>query len=94
MLGPIGELTESSRSGKNFRTVMKAGGPRKFFEQIAKWRNEDKRIEAMQTTLKYYGNKGARDALIDLRLAHNCMALDTRIFGVLESVGVKAVVSV
>jgi len=43
----------------------------------------------LQDSLKYYGNKGARDTLIELRLAENCMALDARIYGVLERVGVK-----
>jgi hypothetical protein len=33
-------------------------------------------------------NKSARDTLIELRLAENCMALDTRIFGVLKKIGV------
>lgn len=45
----------------------------------------------MQRSLQYYGNKGARDTLIELGLAENCMALDTRILGVLKKVGVKVV---
>lgn len=44
---------------------------------------------ALQEELKYYGNKGARDTLIDLRLAKDVMALDARIFGLLRKVGVK-----
>jgi hypothetical protein len=80
---------KAAAASKNFRTIMEKGGPRKFFEEIAKCETEDKRIKALQKSLKYYGNKGTRDALIELRLAKQCMALDTRIFGVLESVGVK-----
>jgi hypothetical protein len=37
----------------------------------------------------YCGDKGSRDTLIELRLATDCMALDTRIFRILEKVGVK-----
>jgi hypothetical protein len=74
---------------KNFRTLIKAGGPRKFFEKVAKLQNEDDRIAALQGALKFYGSKGSRDTLIELRLAENCMALDVRIFRVLERVGVK-----
>jgi hypothetical protein len=47
------------------------------------------RIEGLRKSLQFYGNKGSRDTLIELRLAENCMALDVRIFGVLEGVGVK-----
>ena len=39
--------------------------------------------------MAYFGNKGARDTLIELGLAEKCMALDVRIFGILEKVGVK-----
>jgi hypothetical protein len=42
----------------------------------------------LQKSLKYYGNKGARDTAIDLRLAENCIALDARIYGVMKKVGV------
>ena len=52
---------------------------------------QDRRGEnrSLQKELKYYGNKGARDTLIELRLAENCMALDARIYGLLAKVGVK-----
>jgi hypothetical protein len=72
----------------NFRKLTE-NGPKKFFEQIAKCNTEEEKIEALQRQLKFYGNKSARDTLIELRLAENCMALDTRIFGVLKKVGVK-----
>lgn len=74
---------------KNFRILMKEGGPRQFFGNIAKCGTEPERIQRMQESLKYYGNKGARDTLIELRLAENCMALDARIYGVLNRVGVN-----
>ena len=74
---------------KNFRTLEKAGGPKKFFEGIAAKKSEEERIEAMEESMAYFGMKGARDTLIELGLAENCMALDVRIFGVLEKVGVR-----
>jgi hypothetical protein len=74
---------------KNFRILTEAGGPKEFFRKIAKLEAEPDRIEALQKSLKFYGDKGARDTLIELRLAENCMALDARIYGVLEGVGVK-----
>jgi hypothetical protein len=74
---------------KNFRILMKAGGPKRFFGNIARYRTEEQRIKALRDSLEYYGNKGTRDTLIELRLAENCMALDARIYGVLEKVGVK-----
>ena len=73
----------------NFRKLMKEGGPKQFFQKIAKLETESERIESLQESLKFYGDKGSRDTLIELRLAENCMALDARIYGVLEGVGVK-----
>jgi hypothetical protein len=63
--------------------------PREFFKQIAKCKTEQEMIEAIQNELRYFGNKAARDTLIELGLAKNCMALDTRIYGLLAKVGVK-----
>jgi hypothetical protein len=80
---------KAEASVRNFRTLMAAGGPSQFFRDVASRKSEEERIEALQKALKRYGNKGARDTLIELRLAENCMALDTRIFGVLKKVGVK-----
>ena len=80
---------KAAASAKNFRRLMKDGGPKKFFEQVANCKTEKERIEALQEALKRYGNKSARDTLIELRLAQNCMALDSRIFGVLKKVGVR-----
>ena len=57
--------------------------------RYAKYKTELERIEELRKSLQFYGNKGSRDTLIELRLAENCMALDVRIFGVLEGVGVK-----
>jgi hypothetical protein len=82
--------TKAAAATKNFRKMTKnVNRPREFFGRIAKCETEDQRIETLQNELKYYGNKGARDTLIDLRLAENCMALDARIYGVLKKVGVK-----
>jgi len=74
---------------KNFRKLMAAGGPKKFFAEVARCKTEEERIEALQRGLSFYGDKSARDTLIELQLAENCMALDARIFGVLRQVGVK-----
>jgi hypothetical protein len=80
---------KAAAGAKNFRIIMKAGGPKAFFTEIAKYKTELERIEGLRKSLQLYGNKGSRDTLIELRLAENCMALDVRIFGVLEGVGVK-----
>jgi hypothetical protein len=80
---------KAEASVRNFKILRDAGGPKKFFQTIASCRTEEERIEALQGALKRYGNKGARDTLIELRLAENCMALDARIFGVLKKVGVR-----
>lgn len=74
---------------KNFRTLMGVGGPKRFFQRIAERKTEQERIDTLQKELQYYGDKGARDTLIELRLAENCMALDARIYGVLKKVGVR-----
>lgn len=87
--GRVPDLAKARAGTKNFRTLIKAGGPRKFFEKVANYQTEDERIAALQGSLKFYGSKGSRDTLIELRLAENCMALDVRIFRVLERVGVK-----
>jgi hypothetical protein len=80
---------KAEASVRNFKVLREAGGPRNFFRTIASCKTEEARIQALQKALKRYGNKGARDTLIALRLAENCMALDARIFGVLRKVGVK-----
>jgi len=74
---------------RNFRKLEAAGGSKKFFEDIAGKESEAERIEDLQESMAYFGMKGARDTAIELGLAENCMALDVRIFGVLEKVGVK-----
>jgi hypothetical protein len=75
----------------NFRALMKAGGPRKFFKRVAALPRERERIQFLSNreTFQYYGKKGARDTLIELGLAKECLALDARIVGLLEKVGVK-----
>lgn len=75
-------------SAQNFQILMDAGGPTQFFKNVANLKKEKDRITELKK-LKRYGDKSARDTLIDLRLAENCMALDIRIYGVLEKVGVN-----
>jgi len=80
---------KAKASARNFDVLMNAGGPTEFFRDIANRKSEEEKIAALRKALKRYGPKSARDTLIELRLAENCMALDTRIFGVLKKVGVK-----
>lgn len=70
---------------------MKAGGATKFFKRVATLPTEKERIQFLSNrgTFKYYGKKGARDTLIELGLAKECLALDARILGLLEKVGVE-----
>ena len=75
---------------RNLKVLTAAGGPVQFFKnKVASCKTEEERIEVLQEGLKRYGNKSARDTLIELRLAENCMALDARIYGVLKKVGVR-----
>jgi hypothetical protein len=73
----------------NFRTLMRAGGPTKFFQLVAKLPSESGRIQHLRDGLNFYGKKGARDTLIELGLAKKCLALDARILGLLKKLGVK-----
>jgi thermostable 8-oxoguanine DNA glycosylase len=76
----------------NFTALSETGGPRRFFEQVAALTGEPERIKSLhnrEKTLQYYGEKGARDLLIELGLAKKCLALDVRILGLLKEVGVK-----
>jgi thermostable 8-oxoguanine DNA glycosylase len=76
----------------NFNALADAGGPKKFFERVAALPTEKERIEFLHNrkkTLQYYGKKAARDTLIDLGLAMRCLALDARILGLLQKVGVE-----
>lgn len=89
----VGENTKNAKIDaalENFKTLDVAGGPKKFFEQLAT-RPEKERIQFLSNgnTLKYYGKKGARDTLIELGLAKNCLALDARILGLLGKVGAE-----
>ena len=75
----------------NFKALADAGGPKKFFKRVAALPTEIERIHFLNDgkTLQYYGKKGARDTLIDLQLAKKCLALDGRILGLLNKVGVE-----
>ena len=65
------------------------GGPRLFFKKVAALSSETERIKFLRRQLQYYGKKAARDTLIDIRLAKNCIALDTRIVTLLKKLGVR-----
>jgi hypothetical protein len=81
---------KATACARNFEVLREMGGPTKFFCDITKIKSEKQRIKELQDRLYRYGDKGARDTLIELRLAEDCMALDTRIFGVLKKVKVRA----
>ena len=75
----------------NFEALDDAGGPEKFFDQVAAFHTEEERIQFLSNrkTLKYFGKTGARDTLIELGLAKKCLALGARILGLLKEVGVE-----
>jgi hypothetical protein len=74
----------------NFRVLMKAGGPRRFFRKLAAVRSEAARIDFLRKHFRFYQEKSARDTLIELGLAKNCLALDARIAGLLGKFGARA----
>jgi hypothetical protein len=80
---------KSAAAVRNFRKLTVRDTPKKFFDRVAKCRSEDEKIAMLQRELVFFGNKSARDSLIELRLAENVMALDARIYGVLRKVGVR-----
>jgi hypothetical protein len=73
----------------NFKALIDAGGPRRFFEKVAAQKGTAARANNLSKRLDYYKKKGCRDILIELRLASDCIALDQRIKKILEGVGVK-----
>jgi hypothetical protein len=73
----------------NFDTISEAGGPKRFFHKVASLKSKDERIAYLASKLAFFKKKGCRDALIDLRLASDCMALDRRLNNILVCVGAK-----
>jgi len=73
----------------NFGLLMRAGGPKQFFKQVASEQTTKEKAEFLKKKLAFYRTKGARDTLIELRLADDCMALDQRIKRLLEAVGAR-----
>ncbi len=73
----------------NFQVLVDAGGPLKFFEEVAAEKGTQARANYLSDKLKFYKRKGCRDTLIELRLAHDCLALDQRLKKVLLGVGAK-----
>jgi hypothetical protein len=65
---------KSRAATQNFHTLVKDGGPKRFFQSIADQPSEIARIKALQDGLAFYGPKTARDTAIELGLAKNCMA--------------------
>jgi hypothetical protein len=73
----------------NFNALGEAGGPKQFFQRVASLKSMQERIKFLSETLAFYKKKGCRDALIDLQLANDCLALDRRLNRILECVGAK-----
>jgi hypothetical protein len=71
----------------NFDVLVRAGGPERFFNEVAKKKQTEAKIEFLADQLKYYKKKGCRDILIELRLASDCMALDQRLKNILIAMG-------
>jgi len=73
---------------RNFHMLTGNGGPKRFFRRIANERSETARIQVLQE-LAGYGPKTARDTAIELGLAKNCLALDSRLRTLLSAVGAQ-----
>src|SRR5579862_8748041 len=73
----------------NFKQLVDAGGPVRFFGLVAAERETKAKVKYLSDKLKYYKKKGCRDTLIDFRLADDCVALDQRLMKILEGVGAK-----
>lgn len=73
----------------NFDQLSEAGGPKRFFQYVAGLKSMGERIEYLAENLAFYKKKGCRDALIDLQLAKDCMALDRRLSEILKCVGAR-----
>ena len=71
----------------NFDVIVRAGGPERFFSEVAKKKGTEEKIKYLADSLKYYKKKGCRDILIELRLASDCMALDQRLKTILVAAG-------
>lgn len=73
----------------NFRVLEKEGGPKRFFAKVASLDSTDSKAQFLQDKLKGYKRKSARDTLIELGLAKNCMAIDRRIQVLLKELGLQ-----
>jgi len=62
------------------------GGPTGYVKKLSLL-DENERIEVIMRDLSYIKLKGARDLLAELGLAHNVIALDSRVLGILRSFG-------
>ena len=62
------------------------GGPTGYLKNLSLL-DENERIERVMRDLNYIKLKGARDLLAELGLAHNVIALDSRVLGILRTFG-------
>ena len=71
---------------ENFEILEKFGGPNKFFNKVAELKDTLSKAAFISDNLAFYRKKGARDLLIELRMASDCMALDVRIKRILKEI--------
>ena len=62
------------------------GGPTGYLKNLS-LKDEPERIQRVMQDLSYIKFKGARDLLAELGLAHEVIALDSRVLGILRSFG-------
>lgn len=65
-----------------------AGGPKGYLERIAALPGDELRAARASVDLAYVKLKGARDLLAELGVVTDVIALDSRLLGILEAVGV------
>ena len=57
--------------------------------RLARWPNEQSRVDVLIREMAFIKNKGARDLLIGLGLLKDAIAFDTRVLKVLEFLGAQ-----
>lgn len=85
----IDNCKKSKAASYNFELLQAYGGPKKYFEDLAKVPEEFWRVGIVSDEMQYIRSKGARDLLIGLGMVENAIALDSRLQKVLSRVGIE-----
>jgi hypothetical protein len=85
----LSDCRKTAAAAYNFEVLESYGGPRSYFGKIAAVPLERWRVAVVGDDLAYIKNKGARDLLICLGLAHQVIAFDIRLVNVLRHLGVQ-----